>query len=443
MRIERQPAERLFYHLLGNNLIAGVTNNFIWFALTFWVILETKSVVAAAYIAGIFSIINIVGAIFFGSFVDHHRKKTVMLASSVISGAAYFLSTLLYFHSSLQADSIEATSPTLWVMVSLILIGAVAGNLRTIALTTSVSLLFAENKDTANGLIGTMNGISFSLTSVLSGLIIGFFGFGAALIVSLIATIVAFAHLMPLFFPETIRNGSHAIRNLDIRGTFAIIKNVPGLFSLILFHTFNNLLGGVFMALMDIYGLSLVTVETWGILWGVASAFMIAGGLLVARHGVGKNPVRSIMVINLITWGTCIIFPIQASILLLTLGMFTWMFFFPIVEAAEQTVIQHVVPTERQGRVFGFAQSVESTATPLTAFAIGPITQLFFIPFMTTGAGVSLIGEWFGTGDSRGIALVFIAAGSIGVLVTTIAFSSRAYRHLHTYYEQSTAALPH
>ena len=40
----------------------------------------------------------------------------------------------------------------------------------------------------------------------------------------------------------------------------------------------------------------------------------------------------------------------------------------PFAEAAEQTVLQRVVPYERQGRVFGFAQSVEQSAAPLTAF---------------------------------------------------------------------------
>ena len=36
---------------------------------------------------------------------------------------------------------------------------------------------------------------------------------------------------------------------------------MPGLTALILFSAFNNFLGGVFMALMDAYGLSLVSVR--------------------------------------------------------------------------------------------------------------------------------------------------------------------------------------
>jgi len=89
--------------------------------------------------------------------------------------------------------------------------------------------------------------------------------------------------------------------------------------------------------------------------------------------------------INIITWTVCIFFTIQASIVLMAIGMFIWLICAPFVEAAESTVIQKVVPYEKQGRVFGFAQSVESAASPLTTFLIGPITQLYFIPLMTTG----------------------------------------------------------
>ena len=85
------------------------------------------------------------------------------------------------------------------------------------------------------------------------------------------------------------------------------------------------------------------------------------------------------------------------------------------------------MPKERQGRVFGFAQSVEQGASPLTAFLIGPLTQFFFIPFMTNGAGADLIGSWFGTGPDRGIALVFTLTGILGLILTIVAMNTKYY----------------
>jgi MFS transporter, DHA3 family, multidrug efflux protein len=116
--------------------------------------------------------------------------------------------------------------------------------------------------------------------------------------------------------------------------------------------------------------------------------------------------------------------------------LFIYLCLIPVVEASEQTILQTVIPLERQGRVFGFAQSIEQAASPLTAFMIGPIAQFIFIPFMTTGAGVNLIGPWFGTGTDRGIALVFIMTGLIGLIVTIMAMRSRSYRKLSANYQK-------
>ena len=176
-------------------------------------------------------------------------------------------------------------------------------------------------------------------------------------------------------------------RGVDLRGTFRLVRGVPGLLALIVFSCFNNFLGGTFMALMDAYGLSLVSVQAWGLLWGVLSAGVIIGGLMVARTGVGANPVRTLLLVNVALWTTCVVFPIRSSIVLLAVSMMAFMLVMPYAEASEQTVLQRVVPYHRQGRVFGFAQSVEQAASPLTAFLIAPITQLLVIPFMTDGWG--------------------------------------------------------
>lgn len=426
---------KTFRHILINNLVANTTNNFIWFALTFWVFLETKSVLTTSLIAGIFSILNMFGAIFFGGIVDHNRKKTAMIYSSVASLVAFTVGTLLYF-SIPESNFTDPTSIWLWVFISILMIGTVSQNLRTIALSTIVTMLFKEDKDKANGQVGIITGLSFSLTSALSGVVIGFYDMGIALLSAVLFTILSLVHLFYISLPEPeIVHTEENKKELDLRGTLALIVTIPGLLALIGFNTINNFLGGVFMALMDPYGLSIVSVETWGTMWAVASLMILVGSGLVAKYGVGKHPLQLILLLNIVSWSVCIIFPIQASVVLLGFGMIMWMMLFPVVEAAEQTVIQTVTPFERQGRVFGFASSVESIASPITVFLIGPLAQFVFIPFMTTGAGVALIGGWFGIGADRGIALIFILAGIIGALISLLAFLSPAYKALNKYYQ--------
>ncbi|MBP9947540.1 MAG: MFS transporter, partial [Vicinamibacteria bacterium] len=251
-------------------------------------------------------------------------------------------------------------------------------------------------------------------------------------------TLAAFIHLVAVPIEEkpaaTTSEAPKEPKRVDIRGTMRVIAKVPGLFALIFFATFNNFLGGIFMALLDAYGLSLVSVEKWGLLFGVLSTAFILSGLLISKFGLGGKPLRVLLLVNLISWSVACVFTIQPSIWLLAFGCFVWMFLGPWAEAAEQTTLQKVVPLERQGRVFGFAQSVEQAASPLTAFLIGPLTEFVVIPFMTTGQGAQAIGGWFGTGPARGMALVFTVAGMLGVLATVIAFRSKYYRQLSAAY---------
>jgi MFS transporter, DHA3 family, multidrug efflux protein len=439
-----KSTDRAFVHLLVNTLLVSVINFTVWFAITFWVFLETRSVLATGMVAGIFLVTTALSGIWFGSLVDQHRKKTMMQVSAVVSLAFYAVAFTLYQLTSEQTFTNPA-SVMLWVFIVLSMLGVIAGNIRSIALMTLVTVLIPEDRrDKANGLVGTTLGVSFLVTSVISGLLVAAGAMFYVLLLAMVVLALSVLHLASVRVEDRPEGAVTADAKsselqakqtkVDLRGTLRVVRGVPGLLALIAFSCFNNFLAGAFMALMDAYGLYLMSVQAWGLLWGALSTCFILGGLAVAKTGLSKNPVRLLLLVNIGFWSVSCLFPLQSSVILLTAGMAVYMLLGPYAEAAEQTILQKVVPYERQGRVFGFAQSIEQAASPLTAFLIGPITQLIFIPFMTTGAGVELIGGWFGTGPDRGIALVFVLTGLVGLAVTILALFSRPYRQLSTRY---------
>lgn len=426
---------KVFHTLLGNSLIASVTNFFIRFCLVFWAFLQTNSLIVSSLIGGFFALANMLTAINFWNIVDHHKKHSVILRSSIGSAIAYMLGAIVYFTND-PAVFTTITSRQLRLLIVTLMSGTIIGNLRNIALSTTVSLLLpSEEHAKANGKIGTINGVWFTLTSVASGLVIGFLWMGWAIAWAAVIMLLVIGHLMTFTIPEEKIATSHhddkpesKSKKLNIKETIAIIKEIPWLFALIFFTTFNNFLWWVFMALMDPYGLLLVPVQTRWTMFAVASLAFIAAGIFIAKKWVGTNPLRTIFIVNICMWITCIYFTIQPSAILIFSGMIIWMFCSPFAEASESTVLQKVVPYKKQGRVFGIAQSIESMAMPITALLIGPITQIIFIPLMSEGwRGANTIGSWFGTGTGRGIAVVFILAGIIGLITTMIAYKSKYY----------------
>ncbi|MBS0024199.1 MFS transporter [Microbacterium paraoxydans] len=441
--MERTAAKTAFANVLVNTLIANVTTSFLWFALTFWVYIETKSVLATGIIGGAYMLFVAFFAMFFGTIVDRHRKHRVMLLSSVISAGAFLVAGVLYVWQP-EAALLDLGGPWFWLFSGVILFGGVIEQLRNIALSTTVTLLVPEEKRAnANGLVGTVQGIAFLVTSVFSGLSIGFLGMGWTLGIAIAAMALTFAHLLFIRIPEAEPEVDPDAKSaVDFRGSVQAIRQAPGLFALIIFSTFNNLIGGVYLALMDPYGLTLFDAQTWGFALAFASTGFLIGGGLVAKFGLGKKPVRTMLLVVIAMGLLGAIFMLREWWPLYVLGMWVYMALVPPVEAAEQTVIQKVVPFARQGRVFGTAAAMEAAAAPVTAFLIAPIAHYVVIPYMETAEGQRQW-EWLlGEGEARGIALICLFAGLIMVVAAALAFFTRSYRHLTVLYAEAPDPAP-
>lgn len=425
-----------FYNVLLNTLIANVTTSYLWFAMTFWIYLETLSVLATGIIGGLYMLLIALCGIAFGTIVDHNKKKNVMVFSSIVTFVTFSLAGILYMAFPESAIA-NIGGPVFWLFAGIILVGGVVENMRNIALSTTVTLLVPSDvRDKANGLVGAVQGIGFIVTSVFSGLSIGLLGMGWTLAIAIVFTAVAMIHLMTVEILEEGIAHDPELKNkkIDIRGSIAAIKAVPGLFALIIFSTFNNLIGGVYMVLMDPYGLTMFPVQLWGVVFGVAGTGFVIGGLLIAKYGLGKNPMKTLLSVAVLMGLLGSFFTIREWWWLYVAGIWVYMVLIPVVEAAEQTVIQGVVPFKRQGRVFGFAQAFEASAAPITAFMIAPIAQFGIIPFMNSDAGKATFGWLLGDGQARGIALVFFFAGLIMAIFAAAAFLTKSYKRLSAGY---------
>ena len=193
---------RIFLQVLINTAAANITTSFLWFALTFWAYLETQSVLATGIIGGVYMLLIALFGMLFGTLVDRHRKHRVMVASAVVTLVAFLVAGALFLAFP-ESTLIDLGGPWFWLFAGIILLGAVVENLRSIALSTTVTLLVpVERHANANGLVGTVQGMAFMVTSIFSGLAIGLLGMGWALLIALVLTAAALVHLLFIRIPE-------------------------------------------------------------------------------------------------------------------------------------------------------------------------------------------------------------------------------------------------
>ncbi|HRJ76845.1 MAG TPA: MFS transporter, partial [Anaerolineales bacterium] len=193
---------KTFYQILGNTVLANVTNMTVWFAMIFFIYLETKSVTATSIISGIYLVLTASLGIWLGSLVDHNKKKNVMILSGVISLIIYIIGFVMYV--SFPAETWKnPTSVPLWIFNVLLLVGVIAGNIRSIAVPTLVTILIPEDdRAKANGLTGTAFGIAFLICSAISGLLVGAGGMYYVLILGISMMIFSILHMWFLPIPE-------------------------------------------------------------------------------------------------------------------------------------------------------------------------------------------------------------------------------------------------
>lgn len=428
-----------FLHILINTAVANTSTFFLWSALSFWLYLETHSVLILSILSGTFMTLVTLSGMFFGTIVDKHRKKKVMGVSSVVAIALLLLAASVFLIFDRQ-DIADMSSPAFWIFSLSILMSALVSNLRSIALSTTVSILVEkENYAKANGMVGMVQGFGMIANTVFSGLVIGQLGLEWAMYITLIMSGLALFHLFFVPIPEDHLHHDPEVLNkqVDFKGAIKAIRSVPGLMPLIFFTTFNNFIGGIFMVLLDPYGLEMFSVELWGILLGITGTGFIFGGMAITRKGLGKRPLRTLLYGYVIASMISLLFTVREWAWLFLAGIFLYMFFVPFIEAAEQTIIQTVVPKIKQGRVFGFAQTVESAATPISSYLIGPIAQFSIIPFMESDAGKQTFGWLLGEGNARGIALTFVLSGVFMLILSILAFRTKAYHRLSESFRKS------
>lgn len=92
-----QNGWRTFGHALANTAVASLTVNFLWFAVVFWVYLETRSILATGILGGAYMLLLAMSSMWFGSLIDRYRKIVVMRVSAWASLLAFAVGTAMYF----------------------------------------------------------------------------------------------------------------------------------------------------------------------------------------------------------------------------------------------------------------------------------------------------------------------------------------------------------
>jgi hypothetical protein len=139
----------------------------------------------------------------------------------------------------------------------------------------------------------------------------------------------------------------------------------------------------------------------------------VIGGLVMSAWGGFRRHVNGV----LLGWFFVGLFGqmvagLGRSLPVWAIGVFTVMFFAPIINASNQAIWQAKVAPDVQGRVFATRRLIAWLASPISQLIAGPLADHVLEPAMSQGSTLASLFSWLvGGGKGAGISLMLVFTG--------------------------------
>lgn len=410
----RLTQERAFYAIILGQLVSTVGSGMTRFGLGIWVFTETND--AAAYsVLLFFAVLPLgLGSLFAGPFVDRFDRKRVMLIANTVASISTLAVAMLFF-----ADLLAV-----WHLYVALFINGVANSFILPALDASTPLMLPKDRlERAAGLTQLVQALEAVLAPALAGLLVGAVGLGAIFVADFVtfgASILALI-ISQVPKPTTSQEAEttlwqefmFGIRYIQERPAF---RYLMGFVSLTMF-----LLPGIGYALVTPLVLTFSTEEAAGLVVSGFGLGAFAGGIALAFVGGLKRRMNAMLSAMGIAGVAVMLVGWRESELIMAVAFFVIGACLVFMIGLNRVIWQTNAAPEVLGRVFALRVALGVGAQSLGVVIAGPLAEEVFEPLMrANGALADSVGEVIGTGDGRGMALMFVLLGVSLIIVSVI-----------------------
>jgi MFS transporter, DHA3 family, macrolide efflux protein len=394
---------------LASIIGSGLTN----FGLGVWVLKETGSVTQFSLIIMFASVPAIIAAPFAGVIVDKWKRKWLMVISDSVAGVSTLLIfTLIYFQMF-----------EVWHLYVTAAVSSLFSSFQMPAYQSTIPLLVRkEQLGRANGMVQMADALSIVFAPVLAGFLLYSIGIKGILMIDLFTFFIALSTILFIKFPELTdseKDSKKVSFFQDALYGWKYIMDRPGLRGLLVYFALVNLLLGYFNVLLQPLILSFSNERTLGIALSITGIGMLLGGIAVSIWGGPKNRVLAVVGSGAISGLFLLMLGIKESVILVTAATFMMFLLLPIGNAASQVIWQSKVPLNVQGRVFALRRMIAISLSPIAYITAGPLIEKVLNPAVQNGGFANGITTFIGTGEGRGIGLLFLILG-IGWIITSL-----------------------
>ena len=398
------------------------------FALILWTYEQTNSALSISIMSFCNYVPYILISIFFGAFIDSHRKKAVMLVADSIAALASLL---------ILAFSIIGTLAAGHIYIFNAIVGATTA-FQQPASSVAIAKMVPKNK-LAN--ISGMNSFSNNLIVVFSPMLASvLFSIGdlpLILLFDLLSFAVAFCVLLFLIhIPEQIIREKFSSPFAGIMVGVHFLKNETGILYIMLTMaainffsrlTYENVLSPMILSRSS--GNNVVL----GIVNACIGIGGITGGLLVSVKKESRRKTDMIYISAAVSFllGD-LTMAIGRNVFFWSLAAFAASLPIPFITAEQNIILYKKIPEKIQGRVFAVKNAIQYSTVPFSILLGGYLADYIFEPFMRSDTGiVSFLEMLVGNGAGSGMAVMFLCTGVCGFAMSILSLRSKKIQELN------------
>lgn len=419
--------------LLGSGLTA--------FALGVWVYQQTGSVTRFALISFFAALPALLASPFAGALVDRwDRRRTLILsdAGAAVSSVGLF--------ALLSLDALE-----IWHIYVLVGVASIFNSLQWPAFTASTTLLVPPAQ---YGRAAGMSQMGFALSQVagpaLGGVLLVTVGLRWVILIDFATFLVAVGTLLavriPSPAPEEGEDGAARVAGSllsEIGYGWRYLRQRQGLLALLVLFGVVNFAIGMLQALLPPLVLSFATAPVLGAVLSVAGVGMVVGTVVMSVWGGPERGIRGIFAAIFLQGSILFLGGFRPNVWLIGAAAFLFLAATPIVVSCSQSIWQRKIPPALQGRVFSLRQVVALSTAPIAYAVAGPLADRVFEPAMAPGGALApTVGAVLGTGEGRGVALLFILLGVLVLCALGVALSYPRLRNVEEELPDAVAPEP-
>ncbi|MGO4185239.1 MFS transporter [Paenibacillus sp. TAF43_2] len=419
-------AFRKFIILWFGELVSSIGSGLTAFGLGVYVFRTTHSATAVSLVTLCTFLPMILISPIGGVLADRFDRRLMMLLGD--GGSALGLIYILIVMFSGEAQ--------LWQLCVGVTISSIFASLTDPAYKATITDLLPEEQFAkASGLVQLAGSSKYLFSPILAGMLLAVVDIEALLIIDIstvFITIITISAVRRCLVAKPVSKKQFSLAK-DLKEGWRILVSRKGVFTLTLLLTVVTFYMGILQTLFTPMVLPLSNAKTLGIVQSVSATGLLLGSLFIGIFSVNQQYAR-VLSAGLFTAGIFFsLIGVSSNIYVIAAAGFLFFATLPFINTSADVLIRTHIPNEAQGRAWGMIGVISQFGYVAAYASAGLLSDHIFNPLMDEGGLLaSTVGKWIGSGQGRGIGLLFIISGILVVVLALIMARMKSIRALET-----------